>query len=79
MSMTITSAQALQEQLEQKGFRPGCPRHIPPPVQAIDRRVCRRLICPACRRRRCSWKPFTDGRTYRILAACHHCGAGVEM
>jgi Flp pilus assembly pilin Flp len=73
------TAAAIEQQFAVEGFRPGAPRHITAQSQAIDRLVCRRLKCPACRKRGCDYRPFTDGRAYRVLACCQACGAAEEM
>jgi hypothetical protein len=79
MHKTTTTAEALQQDLAAQGFTPGAPRHITAQSQAIDQRACRRLVCPACRKRGSAYHPWTDGRSYRCLAVCQACGHAEEM
>jgi hypothetical protein len=60
------------------GLRPGTPPHLTARAESIDRQLCRALRCPACRRRGLSYRPFTDGRRYVVLAVCR-CGAAEEV
>lgn len=76
---TIPTAEELESLLRQQGFQPGVPRHIDERTRAIDAHLCRRLICPGCRKRRMVYRPFSDGQSYRIVAACQACGAGEEV
>jgi hypothetical protein len=73
------TAEVIEQRLVAEGYRGGAPPHITAQSQAIDRRACRRLVCPACRKRSCVYRPFTDGRGYRVLACCEACGAAEEM
>jgi hypothetical protein len=79
MHKTTTTAEALQQDLAAQGLTPGAPRHVTAESQAIDRRACRALKCPGCHRRGCQYRPFGNGRSYRVLACCRHCPAGVEV
>jgi hypothetical protein len=73
------TAEALAQQLQAEGFTPGAPQHIRLETVAVDRHACRALKCPGCQRRGCQYRPFGNGRTYRVLACCRHCPAGVEV
>jgi hypothetical protein len=55
------------------GWEDGAPRHITPETLEVDRRVCRALRCPHCRRRGLGFHPLRSGRRYRVLAACAGC------
>jgi hypothetical protein len=61
------------------GLYPGCPPHLSARSAAIDRRLCRHLDCPACGHSGLSYRPFTDGRRYVVLASCPDCGCGTEV
>jgi hypothetical protein len=76
---TPQTAEALQLQLRAAGYQPGAPRHVTAVSQAIDAQACGRLRCPGCHRRSCAYRPFTDGRGYRVVACCQACGHAVEM
>jgi hypothetical protein len=71
----------LAAELLAEGLREGTPRHLTAQSKAIDRRLCRRLRCPACRRRGLSYRPLTDGRRYVVLAVYTgaDCGAAEEV
>jgi hypothetical protein len=62
-----------------EGLQPGVPPHLTAPSQAIDRRVCRALPCPACKRRGLTYRPFHGGGRYVVLAVCPGCGAAEEV
>jgi hypothetical protein len=76
---TAPTAEALAQLLRDEGFTPAAPRHLRPETVAVDRHACQRLRCPACRQRGCVYRPFTDGRAYRVLACCQACGAAAEI
>jgi hypothetical protein len=71
-------ALGLAAELYAEGLRPGTPPHLSPRAAAIDRRLCHALRCPGCRRRGLTYRPFTDGRRYVVLAVCR-CGAAEEV
>jgi hypothetical protein len=61
------------------GFRPGIPPGVSAAAVRIDRETCARARCPDCDRRGLEYRPFTDGRGYRVVAACRRCGAAEEF
>ena len=73
---TAPRAGELAQQFTADGFVPGAPPHVGLEVQAIDRRVCRQLRCPACRRRWMAYHPWHRGEQYRVLAVCQQPGCG---
>ena len=75
----ITTAEALEFQFRLAGFHPGIPSQVDERSRAIDAQLCRRMVCSGCRRRRMIYRPFTDGRRYRVLAACQVCGVAEEV
>ena len=76
---TTATAEALERQLRQAGYLPGVPPQVDERTRSIDAQLCRRMVCPGCRRRRMVYKPFSDGRRYRVVAACQVCGCGEEV
>jgi hypothetical protein len=73
-------ALGLGADLYEEGLRPGTPRHLTAQAQAIDRRLCLAVRCPACRRGM-AYRPFTNGGRYVVLAVCTRadCGAALEV
>jgi hypothetical protein len=76
---TPATAEALEFRLRLAGFVPGAPPHVTWEARKIDAAACRQLKCPGCGKRRCVYRPFTDGARYRVLACCRGCGAAEEM
>jgi hypothetical protein len=67
---------AAEAELRRRGHLPGAPAHITAATQAVDAAVCRRLVCPGCRRRGLDYRPFRGpGGRYEALAVCPRCGA----
>jgi hypothetical protein len=71
-------ALGLAAELYAEGLHPGTPPQLTARAASIDRHLCRALRCPACRRRGLSYRPFTDGRRYVVLAVCR-CGAAEQV
>jgi hypothetical protein len=73
-------ALGLAAELFEQGLHEGTPPGLSAQSQAIDRRVCRAMRCPACRKRGMAYRPFSDGHThYTVLAVCAGCGAAEEV
>jgi hypothetical protein len=51
-------ALGLAAELFAEGLQPGTPPDLPARAAAIDRQLCRRMKCPACRKRGMSCHPF---------------------
>jgi hypothetical protein len=75
------SAAGLALSWEAQGFLAGTPPHVAPAMLAVDRRVCRGLSCPSCRRLGMGFQPFHNPVTgrYRVLAVCPNCSAAEEV
>jgi hypothetical protein len=73
------TAKALEFRLRLAGFAPGAPPHVTWEARRIDAAACRSMKCPACHKRKCVYRPFTDGARYRVLACCQACGGAEEM
>lgn len=57
-------------------YEPGIPEPAPPIAQA-DADEARKMVCPICRKRAMSYRPFVRIRgphTYRGFARCRECG-----
>jgi hypothetical protein len=74
----VCCALGLAALLQEDGLRPGTPLHLTARAESIDRQLCRRLRCPACRKRGMAYRPLTDGRRYVVLAV-FRCGAAEEV
>ena len=74
-----STAESLERRFRAEGFAPGVPPQIDQRTRAIDAHACRSMKCPGCRRRKMVYRPFTDGRDYRVLAACQHCHSAEEV
>ena len=75
----IDTTEGLERRFRAEGFRPGVPAQIDERTRAVDTQVCRQLRCPGCRKRRMVYRPFTDGRNYRVIASCQNCPAAEEV
>src|SRR5690242_8439145 len=71
----------LSEVLRVLGFAFGVPPWLPPTAAAIDRRACRLMRCPACRRRGLQYRPYHEPAVlrYRVVAVCPECQAAEEV
>jgi hypothetical protein len=74
------SAQALEELLQQRGYRPGWPAMLPQRARIIDMDLGAHWTCEACgytgaMQARAWHKPFTG--KYTLCLCCLHCGGGV--
>jgi hypothetical protein len=77
---TVTpGAAALARALRAAGFAPGRPARVGEAGARIGRGLCRRLTCPGCGRRGLAYRPWQQGRRYRILATCAGCGGAEEV
>jgi hypothetical protein len=72
-------ALGLAAELFAEGLHEGTPPGLSARAEAIDRQVCRRLRCPACKRRGMAYKPFHGAGRYTVLATCRRCGAGEQV
>ncbi|HKI30298.1 MAG TPA: hypothetical protein VKA46_00300 [Gemmataceae bacterium] len=73
------SLRELHAALTADGFTPGIPGRVTGDTRATDRCLCRRLRCPRCRARALTYRPYTDGQRYRVLACCRTCNAAEEV
>lgn len=72
-------AAELLERLAAEGFRPGVPAHLSAAAQQADAEACAETRCPGCRARGPDYQPFHQGRRYRAVVSCPHCGWAEEL
>jgi hypothetical protein len=76
---TIPSARRLIAKLKANGWTPGTPAGVDSRTRWVDRQVCQRMRCPACKCRGLVYKPFRRADRYTAVAACPVCGAGEQV
>ncbi len=69
----------LARQLAREGWAPGAPLRIRSATRAIDRFLCRQLVCGHCRRKGLEYYPYHRDGEYKVLAVCHVCQGAEEM
>jgi hypothetical protein len=73
---------ALAGRLALAGFLPGTPPRLSAQAAAADRLCCRRMRCPACKRRGgLEYRPYhaTGPDRYCVLAVCPGCKTAQEF
>ena len=74
----VRPARALESEARRAGYVPGFPPALRPSARHADLSAYRRAKCPACRSRMAALpyhRPAAPGG-YRVVLACHVCGAG---
>ena len=69
----------LHADLASAGFTPGIPANLTLESRATDQELCRRMRCPSCRRRGLAYRPYSNGKKYRVIAGCPTCNAAEEV
>jgi hypothetical protein len=69
----------LERQLRREGSTPGLPVHITEATVRTDKSICRRMLCPGCERRGLEYRPWQQGRRYRVVATCPACNCTEEL
>jgi hypothetical protein len=73
------TADALTRALRAEGFAPRLPGHVTEATVRTDKATCRRMRCPGCQRRGLEYRPWQQGRCYRVLANCTNCECAEEL
>lgn len=75
----LTGSESLFYRWLAEGFRPGEPTGARAEDIAIDKLVCRQLVCGGCGHHGLDYRPMRRERSRRVLAACPVCHEAEEV